>query len=481
MIRKSDNKVYALKRVKINKMSKKEISDALNEIRFLASIRHKNIVGFLESFLENNETELCIVMEFCGCGDLAQKVERYKRRRTYIDEDVLWRYLIQCLKALEHLHEKGICHRDLKVANTFLAEDGSIKIGDMNVSKRLSKKGQLQTQIGTPYYMSPEIWNNRPYDWSSDMWALGCMFYEVRRLCFYNSPSTPLIIISSFHPPPPPSTIICAYQQLASLRPPFTGDSFPALKRAVVAGRYQPIPNKYSSPLHRVIALMLKVNPRERPSAENLLRSADLSSKLHLDEMSVVHAAAQPSREQAFMQLMETIKVPQNLRKLNVALPKPCYPDVRPNSPTAWTVADQNVQIKKRPVVPLAAIQPAAHVVDAENLVPSATSDDATAAPAYGQKAAPSAAALADYYVRRPLAPALHAINAAAPPSSEPSVVKNAGYAQYRAPQPPAEPVPSVAPGAYNRPRVPYAPVPPSGQPKVAGHPIQKIYQHRMW
>lgn len=165
-------------------MSKKEISDALNEIRFLASIRHKNIVGFLESFLENNETELCIVMEFCGCGDLAQKVERYKRRRTYIDEDVIWRYLIQCLKALEHLHEKGICHRDLKVANTFLAEDGSIKIGDMNVSKRLSKKGQLQTQIGTPYYMSPEIWNNRPYDWSSDMWALGCMMYEVNNEAF---------------------------------------------------------------------------------------------------------------------------------------------------------------------------------------------------------------------------------------------------------------------------------------------------------
>lgn len=170
--------MYALKRVKINKMSKKEISDALNEIRFLASIRHKNIVGFLEAFLENNETELCIVMEYCGCGDLAQKVERYKRRKQYIDEDVIWRYLIQCLKALQHLHEKGICHRDLKTANTFIAEDGSIKIGDMNVSKRL-KKGHLQTQIGTPYYMSPEIWNNRPYDSSSDMWSLGCMVYEV--------------------------------------------------------------------------------------------------------------------------------------------------------------------------------------------------------------------------------------------------------------------------------------------------------------
>lgn len=83
---------------------------------------------------------------------MAQKVERYKRRKQYIDEDVIWRYLIQSLKALQHLHENGICHRDLKVANSFISEDGSIKIGDMNVSKRL-KKGQLQTQIGTPYYM----------------------------------------------------------------------------------------------------------------------------------------------------------------------------------------------------------------------------------------------------------------------------------------------------------------------------------------
>ena len=445
MIRKSDNKVYALKRVKINKMSKKEISDALNEIRFLASIRHKNIVGFLESFLENNETELCIVMEFCGCGDLAQKVERYKRRRTYIDEDVIWRYLIQCLKALEHLHEKGICHRDLKVANTFLAEDGSIKIGDMNVSKRLSKKGQLQTQIGTPYYMSPEIWNNRPYDWSSDMWALGCMIYE-----------------------------------LASLRPPFTGDSFPALKRAVVGGRYQPIPQKYSSGLHRVIAQMLKVNARERPSAEQLLRCADIAPKLHLDEITVVHAA-QPSREQAFMQLMETIKVPQNLRKLNVALPKPCYPDVRPNSPTAWTVAEQNIQIKRRPVP-----APPVQVDDAENLAPLLHEEPhiaaaAAAAAALPQKmAVPSAAALADYYVRRPLAPA-PASNVQHQQQAEPAAVyKNGGYAPYRA-QPPAEPLAPVAPGAY-RPRVPYAPAPgAAAAPRVAGHPVRVQYQHRMW
>lgn len=307
VIRKSDNKIYAMKRVKINKMSKKEIGDALNEIRFLASIRQKNIVGFLEAFLESGETELCIIMEYCGCGDLAQKVERYKRRRQYIDEDVIWRYLVQSLKALQCLHDSGICHRDLKVANTFIGEDGSIKIGDMNVSKRL-KNGQLQTQIGTPYYMSPEIWNNRPYDASSDMWSLGCMFYE-----------------------------------LCALKPPFVADSFPALKRVVTAGKYTPISRKYTEALHRTIGLLLRVNPRERPSAEALLRSGDLASKLQLDELAVAFAQ-QRSRDSDHTKLMETIKVPQQLAKLGAGLPKPCYPDVRPNSPTSWTMAEQMQQ-----------------------------------------------------------------------------------------------------------------------------------------
>mmetsp|Transcript_27811 Transcript_27811/g.28057 ORF Transcript_27811/g.28057 Transcript_27811/m.28057 type:complete len:454 (+) Transcript_27811:190-1551(+) len=301
--RKSDNKIYALKRVKIGKMSKKEISDALNEIRFLASIRHHNIVGFLEAFLEDNDTELCIIMEYCGAGDLAAKVERYKKRKEYIDEQIIWRYLIQSLKALQHLHEKGICHRDLKTSNCFLAEDGSIKVGDMNVSKRL-KGGQLQTQIGTPYYMSPEIWNNRPYDASSDMWALGCMIYE-----------------------------------LCALKPPFLGDSFPALKRAVTGGRFNPIPRKYSEPLHRVINALIRVNPRERPSADVLMRSPELAGKLQLDDGST--SFAQPTARDNKQNLLETIKVPQNMKKLNTALPKPCYPDVRPNSPSSWTVAEQ--------------------------------------------------------------------------------------------------------------------------------------------
>jgi NIMA (never in mitosis gene a)-related kinase len=152
VLRKSDNKIYAMKRVKISKMSRKEIADTLNEVRFLASIRHSNIVAFYEAFIDNNDTELCLIMEYCGCGDLSQKVERYKKKRQYISEPRIWGYLIQLLQALNELHSHGICHRDLKAANTFLSEDGSIKVGDMNVSKQL-RQGHLKTQIGTPYYM----------------------------------------------------------------------------------------------------------------------------------------------------------------------------------------------------------------------------------------------------------------------------------------------------------------------------------------
>ena len=60
---------------------------------------------------ENDDAELCTVMEFCGCGDLSQKIERYKKRRQYIDERVIWVYLIQMLEGLKALHEKNIMHR----------------------------------------------------------------------------------------------------------------------------------------------------------------------------------------------------------------------------------------------------------------------------------------------------------------------------------------------------------------------------------
>ena len=71
-----------------------------------------------------------------------------------------------------------ILHRDIKCANIFISKDGNYKLGDLNVSK-VAKKGLVYTQTGTPYYASPEVWRDEPYDFKSDIWSLGCIIYEL--------------------------------------------------------------------------------------------------------------------------------------------------------------------------------------------------------------------------------------------------------------------------------------------------------------
>ena len=149
----------------------------------------------------------------------------------------IWAFLLQMLEGLQALHSKKILHRDLKTANCFLTTDGHLKIGDLNVSK-LAKHGLVKTQIGTPYYMSPEIWKNRPYDHKSDMWAVGCILYE-----------------------------------LAALRPPFRGTDIEDLSRRVQAGYYPRLPSHYSRELEDLIRQLLSQDPRRRPDVAQVLES----------------------------------------------------------------------------------------------------------------------------------------------------------------------------------------------------------------
>lgn len=173
-----DRKIYAMKGVKISQLNKKEQENALNEVRVLASITHPNIIGYKEAFFDEDSRTLNIVMEFADDGDLESKIKNHIKNKTNFPENDIWSYLIQMIEGLKALHDIKTMHRDLKSANVFVMKSGLLKLGDLNVSKVVKNK-LAYTQTGTPYYASPEVWADKPYDYKSDIWSVGCVIYEL--------------------------------------------------------------------------------------------------------------------------------------------------------------------------------------------------------------------------------------------------------------------------------------------------------------
>ena len=94
MTRKSDGTVYALKKVKMQKLSNKEKESALNEVRILASINHPNIIGYKEAFFDEPSSTLCIVMDYADGGDLYRRIVEHKKQQTCFTEREIWDCLI---------------------------------------------------------------------------------------------------------------------------------------------------------------------------------------------------------------------------------------------------------------------------------------------------------------------------------------------------------------------------------------------------
>ena len=215
--RKEDHKIYAMKSVIINVLTEKEKQNSFNEVRLLASLKHKNIIDYKESFFDDTRKTLNIVMEYADDGDLRTKISETLKNHLSFEESTIWNVLIQTLEGLKYLHKNNIIHRDLKSANIFLIKDGLIKIGDLNVST-IAKKGVANTQTGTPFYASPEIWNDKPYNSKCDIWSLGCIIYE-----------------------------------MAALHVPFRGTSLHQLYTRIMKGNYPKIPSRYSKDLKIII------------------------------------------------------------------------------------------------------------------------------------------------------------------------------------------------------------------------------------
>jgi serine/threonine protein kinase len=234
VVRKSDNEEYALKEVSLKALKKREREDAVNEVRVLASIKHRNILRYCEAFLEGSN--LYIVTEYAKGGDLHGKIKRYTKKRKSLAEKTIWTYLLQLCSGLDTLHKINIMHRDLKPKNIFLTAHNQIRLGDLGCAK-IMKAGMARTQIGTPYYMSPEIWEHKAYNAASDMWALGCIVFE-----------------------------------MCSGRPPFLANDMQGLARKVRFNASPTIGSAYSRDLASLVKRLLSKDPRNRPTASAILK-----------------------------------------------------------------------------------------------------------------------------------------------------------------------------------------------------------------
>ena len=172
----STGDLYVLKRVNTSDMSRSEILDAENEFIIHQALRHPNIVNYQTHF--KDKKSLFMILEYMEGGDLGQYIEKHKRKHQKITEIKIWNFFIQACLGIQYLHSQRILHRDLKSSNLFLSKKGQLKIGDLGVAKQLNEK-YTKTIVGTPYYLAPELCEEKPYNNKSDIWSLGSILYEM--------------------------------------------------------------------------------------------------------------------------------------------------------------------------------------------------------------------------------------------------------------------------------------------------------------
>uniref|UniRef100_A0A670XZ30 non-specific serine/threonine protein kinase n=1 Tax=Pseudonaja textilis TaxID=8673 RepID=A0A670XZ30_PSETE len=230
---KENGKQYVIKEINISKMSNKEREESRREVAVLANMKHPNIVLYRESFEETGC--LYIVMDYCEGGDLFKKINAQKG--VFFSEDQIMDWFVQICLALKHVHDRKILHRDIKSQNIFLTKDGTIQLGDFGIARVLNSTVELaRTCIGTPYYLSPEICENKPYNNKSDMWALGCVLYE-----------------------------------MCTLKHAFEAGNMKNLVLKIISGSFPPVSTRYSHELRSLISQLFKRNPRDRPSVNSIL------------------------------------------------------------------------------------------------------------------------------------------------------------------------------------------------------------------
>lgn len=215
----------------LSKDAKKMI---FQELEILRKLHHRNVIEYTDVFAIPGY--ICLVTSYCANGDLLHLIQTARSKQDDLDDKEILRLFLSLLKGIEYIHSLGIIHRNLKPENIFLNHVNDCIIGDFGVAKTLDEGSLTHTTIGSPSYMSPEMYEGNSYDQRVDIWAAGCILYE---LCEFKPPFTGTLL------------------QLQSVIPT---KSYPKLSRDVNPG------------ILKLIDLCLTKNYKNRPNATELIK-----------------------------------------------------------------------------------------------------------------------------------------------------------------------------------------------------------------
>ena len=171
-------------------------------------------------------------------GDLAFHIKKRRAKNDFLSETEIMNWFVQMCLSLEYVHGRRVLHRDIKSSNIFLTRNNTIKLGDFGISKVLENTNDAALTVqGTPYYMSPEVCQNKPYTYKSDVWALGCVLYE-----------------------------------LCTLKHAFNAENLLGLVFKIVQDKQDPLPEMYSDDLKALVTILLNKSDLERPNVLDILK-----------------------------------------------------------------------------------------------------------------------------------------------------------------------------------------------------------------